>query len=989
MMDAQMRKQEAKIALQERSRQCIKNNCQLLIKSTRSILHRHVPPHRCVNPSCYNYRNDLTTTIYCCLLCGKKSNHVNFQGRHIKSCHPKYIQLPTVQDDDDDAFIDFSTEEANNDDDDSCMSHPSLKKPKIEPFYPHSLITASEFLRSLKPIILPDDPETRLEKQCQIMAKCFPRPNDTHRRITESIGNKKKDRYKTKSGHENLSILSQEEFFSHLFTPGLSAGRLVVQNVLGKTASGKSNSSSNESCSVSITEADALFHVMMCKLYHELTDEQMENVIILANYARYRGKKLSLPTSLKKCRHVWHRKYERSIHKNLPIPEVVMPKKGNGYSYLSLEDIIRRNMATLDRFPRPFSNFKDSPHGQSARGTEWLLSSEKYLDPIHNIDDDSEIYKIKVIIWSDGARTFWFKDSSVHICTATIGAPDGDHSGLHTYPIWIGPSKESPVAVERIFIDELNRLQKGQNRNGDKFYCFHAKRKCMVRVQVCPFAWIADRPKKGVQTGTLTGRKTHQCFMLGLDPNKISDGRSIVSCEECMKLLYDPMFTNMNAIWNRKCSQCRCFNLNDPIPYHAPQNYPEELCKSPASLGFTNIPKSPGIIYSHKITFSVLKNAMDFAYEMSNGMMAGRPWSNTKADCYIAVRGGHHGLASSVSDQAGSKRNVHSAISSHSSTNPINQGYIATATRHEQYKKCHFGPEDFPPVWSLDHFGIENFVSALAHQLFLGIQKMICGTFLASYVKLPNSNENNSDKDKRVKGNRVYAFSLAMEICLKKVEKLKLSHLQVNPKVNTSSTVMAFSGWKSKEFLTFCKLQRWIISYSLETMCRVPENDIDDTIVPGEDGNIEIDFDKLNEISPKIIKDWCRRRNINTAGMPKGKKNEQSVRGWFHGLLHEHRKEMFSHFDMDDILAFTEEYHPSVYQEIQEVSHNKDVQRYVFLEYLHKNFVLLPEVGDTHSLRVDQNTISEDMIEIVSLYTGLVSRIMGDDASRNNLDDIT
>ena len=107
----------------------------------------------------------------------------------------------------------ISEEEANNNNNDSCMSHPSLKKPKIEPFYPHSLITASEFLRSLKPIILPNDPETWLEKQCQIMAKCFPRPNDTHRRITESIGNKKKDRYKTKSGHENLSILSPEEFF--------------------------------------------------------------------------------------------------------------------------------------------------------------------------------------------------------------------------------------------------------------------------------------------------------------------------------------------------------------------------------------------------------------------------------------------------------------------------------------------------------------------------------------------------------------------------------------------------------------------------------------------------------------------------------------------------------------------------------------------------------------------------------------------------------
>ena len=757
MDDRKRKRKEAATSLRRRSQHCIDHNCVVALKEDNDQPPPLVARYCCINPGCYNYK--VETTIYKCSLCGKAASYPGFPNYHIKTKHPDRYSPPPLTHNDDNytAFMDFSANDYNNDNDDTSVSQPHLKKPKIEPLYIHSLMTISEYLNSLHQSDVNYENHSGNNNTYQL---CFPKPNKKHQSITDSIGNTGKSRYLTDAGNKSVSVQSEHEFMDFLFKKKLSAGRHVVQHVLGITDNnphGRALAASTGN--VVITEADALYHVSMCQLYDELTDRQMERVITLHNYARYRGDKLKLPENLNECKMIWHKDYHRSIYKNLPLPETVMPLDGNEYSYLSLEDIIRRNMATCsDRFPLPFSNFEDSPHGQSARGKEWLSSSDKYLDPIH--DSVDEIYKIKVIIWSDGARTFWFKDASVHMCTATIGAPDGDHSGLYTYPIWIGPSSKSPKRVEQIFIDELNRLQKGQNRNGEKFFCYLAKYNRVVRVQVCPFAWIADRPEKGVRTGTLMGGNTHQCFMLSLDPSQIADKKPIVSCDRCTKLLYNPLFTSMNTVWNNECTKCRCFNLTEGIPFHAPEHYPKSQTKPPLS-DFTTNKKSPGIVYSKKITFDVVKEAVKYTYRVKNGQVVGVQWSDQNCCSYIAVSGGgNHNLSKLISGQSKEKSHIKSVISENSKTNPINPVYVAAAKQQEQYRNYNFTPKDLPPVWSLEHFHIQNFVPALAHQLFLGVQKMICKQFLSTFIDLQQNK----------KGKRKSAFSKAMEKCLKKLK---------------------------------------------------------------------------------------------------------------------------------------------------------------------------------------------------------------------------
>lgn len=51
------------------------------------------------------------------------------------------------------------------------------------------------------------------------------------------------------------------------------------------------------------------------------------------------------------------------------------------------------------------------------------------------IKDGIIIFPIKMILWSDGFAPALFNDSSVHICLATIGAKEGDHTGWRTFPV--------------------------------------------------------------------------------------------------------------------------------------------------------------------------------------------------------------------------------------------------------------------------------------------------------------------------------------------------------------------------------------------------------------------------------------------------------------------------------------------------------------------------------------------------------------------------
>ena len=74
-----------------------------------------------------------------------------------------------------------------------------------------------------------------------------------------------------------------------------------------------------------------------------------------------------------------------------------------------------------------------------ARAQEWFQVADSILDPPE--PETSTLLRVKVIFWSDSATLFGLKDSSFHLCVASVGAPDGDHSGKWGFPLWIAPAK--------------------------------------------------------------------------------------------------------------------------------------------------------------------------------------------------------------------------------------------------------------------------------------------------------------------------------------------------------------------------------------------------------------------------------------------------------------------------------------------------------------------------------------------------------------------
>ena len=97
---------------------------------------------------------------------------------------------------------------------------------------------------------------------------------------------------------------------------------------------------------------------------------------------------------------------------------------------------------------------------------------------------------------------FALKDSSFHLCVATVGAPEGDHTGKWRYPLWIAPTGADTDHLVQALVQEINCLQKIQDRHDNPFYVLYRGFNQMVCVQVCPFTWICDKPEKAHITHT-------------------------------------------------------------------------------------------------------------------------------------------------------------------------------------------------------------------------------------------------------------------------------------------------------------------------------------------------------------------------------------------------------------------------------------------------------------------------------------------------------
>ena len=356
-------------------------------------------------------------------------------------------------------------------------------------------------------------------------------------------------------------------FFTAVFDAGdIPPFQKFVETVFSNVLPGnnKTNSSTN------LSQNNAMFHLMLAKLVSVLPDT-LRPVLVSLLYHYSTNPKLFVPVNESYLRSYWSGG-NNSIVQKLPCPKAQSIGKTE-LNYVSLEDIIRFQFTT-EHYPCPFQRFKDSIHANTIRGIELLSSAQSILHPV---SDDYDIYPVKLILWSDGANPFSTKDCSVHICVATVGAPDGDHSGKWSNPLWIAPTKSDIILLLDNLIDEIIHLSKGNTKNGNPFYVIHQHLQKKVRVQVCLFTWICDRPEKAFITQSIEGRSNgfhlRYGYSIGYHSMSAITGKEwLVTCDKCcQKLLHQGRKFSLDSIC--RCGQCASF-LNTKIQFHPSNSFP-------------------------------------------------------------------------------------------------------------------------------------------------------------------------------------------------------------------------------------------------------------------------------------------------------------------------------------------------------------------------------------------------------------------------------
>ena len=337
--------------------------------------------------------------------------------------------------------------------------------------------------------------------------------------------------------------------------------------------------------SQAVNPIDLPFHFLFAQLSSQLSKPCRKMLAAIVRYASLSATNICIHCSPDDCRFVW---CEGPYSIALGVKTLHPKKVGSSeYYMLSLEDIIR-NMFLTENFPLPFQRHQESAHGSSVKAAEWFQQHSDY-EP-----GDFTDYVIKLITWTDAFSPFQGKDSNfqVHMCVATIGAADGDHSGIRGYPIWLGPEKESSIksrrrktnneisgttldgsvsesssgkkASESLFIKELNRLENGLDRHNRPFLVWHKSLHKIVRVRVCPFAHLADRPDKAKYSSTLDGGNIHQLFGWLVDFKNIikEQEKKIECCSLCYnKLLSCRSFANFRHA-TENCHRCYSFDVS-------------------------------------------------------------------------------------------------------------------------------------------------------------------------------------------------------------------------------------------------------------------------------------------------------------------------------------------------------------------------------------------------------------------------------------------
>ena len=520
---------------------------------------------------------------------------------------------------------------------------------------------------------------------------------------------------------------------------------------------------------------------------------------------------LSIPQNMTTARSTYI-EGKHAVIPNLPHPHI---QDFHEHSYVNIEEIIKHYLYSGgDYLEVPNITFYQKGLDQESNINE-ILKCHRCKEISQEIashnEHDEETLNLMLLRWSDDfeptSSNKKNRNNGMWILTVSIMKPKmtGQHSE-NTFTLSMGKKGDDHRIIEDEFAADLEKFN---NNNLRWFVPKNSTKKKRVRLYI--FACLGDSPEKYTTShitrgnGIYTSRWGHL-----IDIKSVQD--VIPSCKDCRKF----NILHCGEVKSGESNSCRrCVNwdfYNDKcnlLLFDPPNKYPADFRNS-------HSPK----LAPKKVTSKLLQTVCEITHtKVSEGI-----WSRFEGDAYLKAHGINNDLWQNIIECA---ENIYLL----SQLDTLENKYKRYLISDKACNPNNYTPHPLPKVW-FSPIGIEMFVDAPMHLLFLGIMKDVHRITMqwCSTINIESTVIRQISK----------YFNVIFE--------MKLEWLKIIP-IGVSN----FSGWVSENWLALSRILKWI--YSIVT-----------TLYSTKKNNVCSFEGPRNKWTMNQNKSWLKTHGLDTRG---------------------------------------------------------------------------------------------------------------------------
>jgi hypothetical protein len=454
------------------------------------------------------------------------------------------------------------------------------------------------------------------------------------------------------------------------------------------------------------------------------------------------------------------------------------------HAYVMPSECIKLFLAT-GNYPMEFNCTSQSEDYKEARETP--RGVEIALATPSSADDDQNSFphiSLSYVEWKDDCESSKSnkvsKTGSLWIWTITL-FPKGKtrDSPRCTFPICIGPKKESHDQVEKIISDDMKKLSTTRMLGvmGKK----SEKTLQVITFSASMYLSLGDQPeRRGANKLQMGNSGTHARWRHICDHYKLIN--AIPACQDCLKMMKEADSPEGGIDWVYTiCEKCTNWLLVNPVVdnplllYELPHKYPNGY-----TLGVEEVEPEERMAKPKELNYELLRKVVTKTHLQ---VVLGK-WTPAEAMCVLKTNCINEHFSKVIVQRA---KNCASWLKAQEERNIDPEKYARIDRLRQKYPK-QYAMAPFPAVWGRG-VGLEKFVDTPMHLLFLGIAKAIFQLITIWAKRSGRYNE---------------FHGLAVDK-LSELESLKLQWLTFHVK-----TFGKWGGWVSEKYQSLSRVCLWI-----------------------------------------------------------------------------------------------------------------------------------------------------------------------------------